>query len=107
MFAQLVPEELQRCHWYPKLIGAVPLQVPGDAVSTCPSVGVPETVGGLVFEGGTAGAEMTAVAEDGADAFPATFVAVTTTRIVDPTSADVRTYVCDDAPAMLVQVDPD
>src|SRR5205085_12559266 len=52
-FAQAPP---QRCHWYVYEIGAVPLHVPGLAVSVAPSLGVPPIVGRAVFAGGTGGA---------------------------------------------------
>ena len=37
------------------MIGVVPFQVPDDAVSVCPCVGVPEIVGGTLFDGVAAG----------------------------------------------------
>src|SRR6185312_15615115 len=45
------PVPSQRLHWYLKVIGAVPLHVPSVVVRVCPSVGVPEIVGGAVFVG--------------------------------------------------------
>src|SRR5213076_1575259 len=49
MFEQLPPVASQRRHWYAKLIGAVPFHWPGLAVTTLPSCGVPEMVGGDWF----------------------------------------------------------
>src|SRR3954451_12536335 len=51
MSAQLPPVPSQRLHWYLKVIGVVPVQVPSVVVRVCPSVGVPEIVGGAVFVG--------------------------------------------------------
>src|SRR4051794_14024444 len=51
MSAQLPPVPSQRLHWYLKVIGAVPVHVPSVVVRVCPSVGVPEIVGGAVFVG--------------------------------------------------------
>jgi hypothetical protein len=59
-------------------------------MSVCPSCAVPEIEGSEVFDGGTAADVTTAVCEDVAEPEPAAFVAVTTTRIVDATSALVR-----------------
>jgi len=64
----------------------VPVQVPGDAVSVRPSCVVPATEGAAVFDG--ACPETTAVCADSAVAEPAPFVAVTATRIVEPTSLE-------------------
>ena len=72
-------------------MGAVPLQVPGLAVSVDPCVGVPLIVGGAVLVGGDALAATSAVAADTALLVPMAFVAVTVTRRVAPTSADPRT----------------
>ena len=47
------------------------------------------------------------VAADDAEADPATLVAVTTTRMVLPTSLDVSTYVWLRAPEMLAQLPPE
>jgi hypothetical protein len=63
-------------------MGAVPLQLPGEPVSTCPSVGVPLIVGGAEFAGGRAGGATTAVGPELVVAEPAAFDAVTATTIV-------------------------
>jgi hypothetical protein len=73
------------------VIGGVPLQVPGLAVRVCPSWAWPLIVGAEVFAGAVAVAWTTPVAAEVADALPALFVAVTWTRIVEPTSAAVKT----------------
>ena len=49
----------------------------------------------------------TAVGSDVAEPEPAALVAVTLTRIFDPMSLPVKTYVLPVAPAMLVQFPPD
>src|SRR5262245_9361651 len=51
MLAQLLPLESQRCHWYLNVIGVVPLQAPGPAVSVLPTEAVPVIVGGEVLDG--------------------------------------------------------
>ena len=51
MLEQPPPFWSQRCHWYANVIGPVPDHEPGLAVSVSPSRGVPEIVGGDVFEG--------------------------------------------------------
>jgi hypothetical protein len=58
--------------------------LPLEAVSVCPSCAVPEIAGRAVFDGGTPVA--TAEAFDVALAEPTMFVAVTTTRKVEPSS---------------------
>jgi len=50
MFAQLPPNWSQRSHWKVNVIGCGPVQLPGLAVSVCPSCGTPEMVGGAVFD---------------------------------------------------------
>jgi hypothetical protein len=50
---QLLPSVLQRRHWYAYEIGVDPDQMPGDAVSVCPSWVVPVIVGAVLFAGGT------------------------------------------------------
>src|ERR671936_59103 len=67
-----------RRHWYASTIGVVPFQTPGSAASVWPSTGVPETAGGVTFEGGTAGgggggdpeATTTAVGSEVTEALP-------------------------------------
>src|SRR6266487_5860025 len=105
MFTQFAPVLSHRCHWYAYVIGAVPDQVPGAAVSICPSRAVPEIVGGATFSGGFP--TTMPVAADDACAEPPAFDAVTVTRSVDPTSGDETVYVEDVAPTMSVHVPPE
>jgi hypothetical protein len=67
----------------------VPVQVPRNAVTACPTRGVPEIEGATVLTGPLAdGADVTtAVAVELLVAEPAAFVAVTSTCSLDPTSA--------------------
>src|SRR4051812_29436128 len=51
MLAQLPPVLSQRRHWWLKVSGVVPLQVPFVVDRVLPTSGVPETTGGCVFEG--------------------------------------------------------
>ena len=64
---------------------------------------VPVTAGATVFAGGPL---TIALAADSAEDEPAEFVAVTFTRIVEPTSAWTRVYVVPVAPPMLLQFAP-
>jgi hypothetical protein len=70
-----------------------PDHVPVDVVRVWPSALEPEIAGRDVFAGADvgagAGATTTAVAADDAAAEPPALVAVTTTRIVRPTSPEV------------------
>src|ERR671914_260210 len=52
MFAQLPPLRSQRCHWYAYVIGAVPVQLPFEAVSVSPALASPEIRGFDVLDGG-------------------------------------------------------
>src|SRR5439155_23540317 len=54
MNEQSPPLRLHRCQRPANDIGVVPLHEPVDAVSVCPSTGVPEIVGVAVFTGGVA-----------------------------------------------------
>src|SRR5438477_10534694 len=84
----------QRCRWNAYEVG-LPLQLPVEAVSVCPTRVVPEIVGTAVFFGAafaTAGATAS-VAFDSAVAEPSAFVAVTRTRIACPASAPVSVEV--------------
>jgi hypothetical protein len=67
---------------------------------------VPLIDGGDVFDGATAAAVTTPVAAEEADDEPALFDAVTSTRTVEPTSADANVYVCALAPAISAQLAP-
>ena len=84
-----------------KAIGGSPAQVPGFAVRISPCVGVPEIVGAVTIDGGLP----TIFADSGlvAVALPSAFVAVTTTRAVEPVSASVGAYVAPVAPGMSAQ----
>src|SRR5262249_26222818 len=82
MSAQLPPLESQRRHWYENVIGCVPDQVPGFAVSVSPCLATPAIVGGDVLRGF---AVTTAVGSEVATAEPTLFVALTVTRRVWPT----------------------
>src|SRR5512132_308969 len=104
MSVQFAPPESQRRHWYTYEIGAVPDQLPGSAVKVCPSTGVPEIVGGDVFTGAASAPVTVAVAAEVAVLEPTEFVAVTVTRIVEPTSADASEYVWSVAPAISLQL---
>ena len=81
------PAALQRCHWYVKVIVGEPVQVPFVVVRTWPSRAVPETTGMTVLTGATAVMTALWVVVDAVE--PPAFVAVTTPRIVLPTSAAV------------------
>lgn len=81
----------------------MPLQLPGLAVRACPSCVVPAIVGVAVFAGGVGGGWTTAVGAEVAVPVPLVFVALTTTRIVEPTSRLVRAYVFAVAPASEAQ----
>ena len=69
------------------VIGVVPVHLPSIAVSVAPSSAVPEIDGSAVLTG--AAGSTAAVAALVADTVPAMLAAVTTTRIVAPTSAPV------------------
>jgi hypothetical protein len=83
--------------------GGVPSQVPSLAVSVCPSRGVPEMAGGVVFEGE---AGLTDAVAENALAEPAAFLAVTRTRTRPATSATVSVYDWPVAPGMSAQLAP-
>src|SRR5581483_8807638 len=87
----------QRTHWYAYVIGVVPLQLPFEVVSVCPSLATPDSAGSAVFTGGTPAT--TALAQVRALAWPAPFDAVTTAYSRLPTSADVSAYDWPVAPA--------
>jgi hypothetical protein len=106
MSAQLAPLASHRCHWYAYAIGAVPVQVPVEAVSVCPSWSVPLTVGGTVFAGALPIEAMAAVGSDVAALEPAAFDAVTRILNVLPTSADPVLNCPLVAPAISAQLAP-
>jgi hypothetical protein len=84
----------------------VPDQEPASALSVCASCAVPLIDGGDVFDGATAAAVTIPVAAEEADDEPALFEPVTTTRIVEPTSAATKVYVPPVAPPMSAQLAP-
>jgi hypothetical protein len=84
----------------------VPDHEPTSALSVCPSCAEPDTDGNTVFAGAVAAAVTTPVAADEADDDPALFDAVTSTRTVEPTSADANVYVLPVAGAMSEQFPP-
>src|SRR4051794_28663695 len=100
MSVQPVPPHVQRCHRYVNDVGLF-VQVPLVVETVCPCCAVPDTTGGVLFAGG--GPVTCAVCALGADAEPAPFVAVTTTRRVLPTSSEPTTYVEPVAPPMSPQ----
>src|SRR3954454_5631764 len=104
MSAQLAPVLPQRCHWRAYVMVGVPVHVPSSPVSVNPSSAVPETPGATAPAGGGGGA--TALAGEGALAAPATLDAVTTTRSVWSTSADVCQCVVAVSPGMSAQFVP-
>jgi hypothetical protein len=93
-----LPFCLQRCQLYVYDIGP-PVQLPGKAVSVCPTTGRPEIVGGEVLRGfdvvggavGVTGAvAATVIAADCAVVDPAAFEATTRARTVCPASRAFR-----------------
>ena len=88
--AHAPPVASQRDQAYVNVIGAAPAQVPSVPTRVWPSVVVPEMVGGAVFWG-AAPLTTTAVGAEGESVVPPASVAVSTTRTVWPTSAEVRT----------------
>src|SRR5262249_59320941 len=87
-------------------MGCVPIHAPLSTLIVWPTCGVPCGSGCFVAPG-LLGEVTTAVGLDAADELPAAFVAVTTTRIVAPTSDELRVRVCDVAPEMSLQLPPD
>jgi hypothetical protein len=94
----------QRRHWYAKSIRSVPVHVPGRAVSVARSRGVPSIAGASVLAGATAA--IGSVEAEVAVSRPPAFVAVTSTRRLRATSADVAVYVLSVAPSMSAQLVP-
>jgi len=100
---QVPPPTSQRIHCRAWVIGTVPVQVPAVAeVSVWPERAGPLSAGSTVFTG--AAASTTTVCADVAIAWPSALCAVTSTRIVAPTSVLVR--VCVAAPASPAQAAP-
>src|SRR5262245_26323058 len=116
MTVQVVVVRGQRCHWYEKVIGVVPLHVPLRAVSTFPRASVPVKLGTAVLAGRVVvpppppvpvPCVIASVGDAVAVAVPAVLRAVTTTATVEPTSAVVGMYVDDVAEAMFEQAPPE
>jgi len=87
----------------------VPDQVPLEPVKVEPWLALPEMAGSAVSEGAVAAegeGATTEILPEVADFEPDEFDAVTTTRIVPPTSADVSTYVELFAPATDAHPEP-
>jgi hypothetical protein len=98
------PLLLHRCHWYAYVNGCVPLQVPVEAESVCPSFAVPLIAGAVTTFGGAAATF--AVGLELADADPEVFEAVTARTIVEPTSPEASVYAVPVAPVMSAQFAP-
>ena len=73
-------------------------------VRVWPSSGVPEITGAAVFAG--ACASTSSVAAEAAESEPPSLLAVTSTRIVEPTSGPTSSYVGAVAPTMSTQFAP-
>jgi hypothetical protein len=84
MFTQFAPLLSQSCHLYAYEVG-LPVQLPLLVLSVWPCTAWPLTTGAAVTVGAAGGAAVTVEAEL-ADADPPLLVAVTTERIVLPTS---------------------
>jgi hypothetical protein len=77
-----------------------------EALSSSPTIGLPEIVGGPVFAGCPPLLTTTDVAFEFALADPSAFVAVTLTLSVEPRSADVTLYFVCVAPETGAQLPP-
>ena len=86
-------------------VSDVPLHVPVEVVSVAPSTAEPEMSGSAVFTGAVC-AVTTAVWADWALVAPSGFVAVSSTRSVEPTSPGATTWVCPVSPAIAAQPAP-
>ena len=89
------------------VIGVVPDQVPLSTDTVWPTCAVPCGFGCFVALGAVPAAAIVPVGLDAADARPAELEAVTTTRIVLPTSELPRVYVVPVAPEMSPQLLPE
>jgi hypothetical protein len=105
MSTQLAPRLSHRRHWYVYEIADVPLHVPVAAVNPFPSIVTPLIDGSTEFTGGSP--VTWAVCALVATADPPAFVAVTTTRIVDPISAVTCGYVEAVAPTTSTHAAPE
>ncbi len=93
-------------HWAP--VSSPPSMIPRSSAAGGVAVGVGVLLGtsGWGCGSGCGVPWMRAVTGDAAVLVPPGPVAVTTTRIVEPTSAAVRSYVAPSAPGMSVQFAP-
>ena len=84
MLARAAPRS-QRCHWYVKAIGCVPVQCPARRSRAWSTCGVPVIVGATVFVGAVRALTTMAVGREvAASAEPTVFAPVTITRSVAP-----------------------
>ena len=85
------PSAGQRSHWYSKVSGVAPFQLPTLALRNRPRTNVPVIVGSTVFTGGPTVVDCVTVSVgfDTAAAAPALFDAVTWTRSRRPMSSPV------------------
>src|SRR6185312_7987564 len=82
-----------------------PVQVPGSAVSVSPATAEPLIDAATVFAGAAGATSTTAVTSEGDVSLPASLVAVTTTRMEEPTSSGATsTYVESAASSMSAQL---
>src|SRR5947209_7626023 len=86
-----VPDSSHRSHSYSNVTGSVPVHLPLEAVSSCPSLASPEIEGSSAFFGPTPSTSL--VTDDSFSVDPATFFAVTSTRRVCAASPFWITYV--------------
>src|SRR6266508_4813794 len=82
---QLLPAPSQRSQRYAKRVGPF-VHEPPLAINVCPSRAMPEITGGTVLAGNGPRGATTAVAAEVAVFPPKAFLALTSTRIVEPTS---------------------
>src|SRR3954469_22638585 len=84
-------------------MGWSPTQEPVVALSCCPTIGLPEIVGGTVLAGCPPLFATTAVGVESAGALPSVLLAVTRNRSVEPRSAETTLYFVCVAPEMDAQ----
>src|ERR1700747_3324401 len=98
-----------RCHWYEKLSGGAPDQVPVVLESVLPLVAAPDATGGIEFTGGPCPFAVTTpvCAELPGPPVPKGLVAASRHSVVWRAAAAVSVYVCAVAPAMFEQPFPD
>src|SRR4051794_35773935 len=106
MSVQPAPAVSHRCHCWVKVMGCVPVQVPGFTFNVWPCCVLPAMTGAAVLTGGDDSDCTTVVPGETAVLEPTEFVAVTATRKVWSTSAPVTEYVRATAPATSAQLPP-